>query len=85
MSETTGPLAYPKDGRYPHYPAGWTSPAEAERVERIAVAQEIAREQEAAERAAREQAISERIASRRAGQAPAAVEPESGGKPEPGR
>jgi hypothetical protein len=58
----TGPLAVPAGG---HHPAGWVSAEAAEAAERVAIAQELAQEEEDAANAAREQAISERIAARR--------------------
>lgn len=79
VNETTQPQAYPAGG---HYPAGWVSAAEHERVERERVALELTEEQEVAERAAREQAIAERLAERRGVQKAVEPEPEAAAKPE---
>jgi hypothetical protein len=64
---TAGPLAFPSGG---HYPAGWASPAEHERVERERVARELDEERQAADLADREAAIDARLTERRAAQEP---------------
>jgi hypothetical protein len=48
------------------FPAGYVSPEAFEHAQRVAVAWELAQEEEEAARAARENLISERIVSRRA-------------------
>jgi hypothetical protein len=77
--DTRGPLAVPRGG---HFPAGWVSPASADRADRERITQEIAREEEEAAHTAREREVDRRLAGRR-GQVAEPEQAEPGGSSEP--